>query len=159
MLPEPGTGGGDTWNPGFETPQGQLVRVNIRSGTASVINAGHPPPLRLRAGSVTPVALEAEFLFAIESEHEYREPTLALESGDRLLFVTAGMLERNANSVDIAALIAQAADLHPREAVQHLIRAVVDAAGGELKDDATVMCLDWHGGPPGSRTSDSGADR
>jgi serine phosphatase RsbU (regulator of sigma subunit) len=138
---------------------GQLVRVDIRSGTASVINAGHPPPLRLRAGGVTPVALEAEFPFAIESEHEYREQTLALESGDRLLFVTDGMLDRNANSVDIAALIAQAADLHPREAVQHLIRAVVDAAGGELQDDATVMCLDWHGGPPGSRTSDSGADR
>ena len=27
-----------------------------------------------------------------------------------------------------------------------------------LNDDATVMCLDWHGGHPRERTTDSGAD-
>jgi hypothetical protein len=42
--------------------------------------------------------------------------------------------------------------------VRHLIRAVVDATEGELKDDATVMCLDWHGGPRRLRASKSGAD-
>jgi serine phosphatase RsbU (regulator of sigma subunit) len=135
------------------------VRVDIRSGRASAVNAGHPAPLRLRAGAVAPVAFDADFPFAIESDHEYRGQTLELEPGDRLLFVTDGMLERNAASVNIEELIAETAALHPREAVQSLIRAVVDAAGGELRDDATVMCLDWHGGPPGMRRSDSGADR
>ena len=138
---------------------GQLVRVEIRSGTASVVNAGHPPPLRLRAGRVRPVAFEPDFPFGIESEHEYRAQTLDLEPGDRLFFVTDGILERNTTSVNIAALIAQGADLHPREAVQHLIHTVVDAASGELQDDATVLCLDWKGGPPRPRRNDSGADR
>ncbi len=42
--------------------------------------------------------------------------------------------------------------------VCHLVKAVLERTEGELKDDATVMCLDWHGGPPRSRISDSGAD-
>jgi hypothetical protein len=48
--------------------------------------------------------------------------------------------------------------MHPREAVQHLIRAVREATGGKLRDDASVMCVDWLGGPPRLRTSDAGAD-
>jgi hypothetical protein len=48
--------------------------------------------------------------------------------------------------------------MHPREAVQHLIKAVLEGTAGQLRDDATVMCLDWHGGPPRSRTTDAGAD-
>jgi hypothetical protein len=43
--------------------------------------------------------------------------------------------------------------------VQELTRAVVAACGGELRDDATVMCLDWHGGPQGERDAPAGADR
>jgi hypothetical protein len=33
------------------------------------------------------------------------------------------------------------------------------ACGGELRDDATVLCLDWHGGPPRLREATAGADR
>jgi hypothetical protein len=49
--------------------------------------------------------------------------------------------------------------MHPREAVQRLVDAVLDATDGELADDTTVTCLDWHGGPPRDRTSASGANR
>ena len=49
--------------------------------------------------------------------------------------------------------------MHPREAVQHLTRVVLEAAGGELEDDAAAVCLDWHGGPPRGRTTDAGANR
>ena len=54
--------------------------------------------------------------------------------------------------------MAAGAEMHPREAVQHLIQAILEATGGALKDDATAMCLDWHGGPPRERTTNSGAD-
>ena len=60
--------------------------------------------------------------------------------------MTDGILERNAAGVDVHSAIAAGRDLHPREAVQELTRAVVAACGGELRDDATVLCLDWHGG-------------
>jgi serine/threonine protein phosphatase PrpC len=83
---------------------------------------------------------------------------LALAPGDRLVFLTDGLLERNASSLDVEALVAEGAQMHPREAVQHLIKAVLKRTAGKLRDDATVMCLDWHGGPPRPRTSESGAD-
>ena len=50
------------------------------------------------------------------------------------------------------------AHLHPREAIQYLTHAVLDAVGGELRDDATSLCLDWHGGVQGDRVSHAGAE-
>lgn len=141
----------------FEYVTGQLVRVDLHAETAEIVNAGHPLPLRVRDGRVTPVELEPDLPFGW-GEHTYRVQPLALAPGDRLWFLTDGLLERNAASLDIEALVAQGAAMHPREAVQHLIKAVLKGTGGHLKDDATVMCLDWHGGPPRSRISDSGAD-
>lgn len=67
--------------------------------------------------------------------------------------------QRNAASVDIRALMVEGAEMHPREAVQHVVLARLKASDGELKDDATAMCVDWHGGPPRERETDSGADR
>ena len=96
--------------------------------------------------------------FGIVGGHEYRVQALPLEPGDRLMFLTDGMLERNADRIDIAAIVAGGGEMHPREAVQDLVQAILDATGGELKDDATAMCLDWHGGPPQERTTDSGAN-
>jgi len=87
---------------------------------------------------------------------EYRVQRLPLEPGDRLMFLTDGMTERN--EVNIEALIEAAAEMHPREAVQHLVHAVLEANDGTPEDDATVMCLDWHGGPSRERTSASGAN-
>jgi serine phosphatase RsbU (regulator of sigma subunit) len=138
---------------------GQLVRVDLQTETAEIVNAGHPPPLRLRDGRVTTVDLNADPPFALAGEHVYRVQPLQLASGDRLVFLTDGMLERNASSLNIEALVAHGDEMHPREAVQHLIRAVLKSTGGQLKDDAAVMCLDWHGGSPRLRTSHSGADR
>jgi hypothetical protein len=55
-------------------------------------------------------------------------------------------------------ILEQTRHLHPREAVQALTQAVVEACGGDLRDDATVLCVDWHGGPTGERDASSGAD-
>jgi hypothetical protein len=49
-------------------------------------------------------------------------------------------------------------DLHPREVVHELGAAVLNATGGDLRDDATMVCLDWYGGPPRGRTTEHGAD-
>ena len=136
---------------------GQLVRVDLQTETAQIIDAGHPRPLRLRDGHVTSIELKPDLPFGW-GEHEYRVQPLALVPGDRLVFLTDGLLERNASSLDIEVLVAQGAQMHPREAVQHLVKAVLEGTAGQLRDDATVMCLDWHGGPPRSRFSASGAD-
>jgi serine phosphatase RsbU (regulator of sigma subunit) len=141
---------------GFVT--GQVVRIDLTQETATVVNAGHPTPLRLRGGRVEAVALKADLPFGIVQGHEFGVQALPLQPGDRLFFITDGMLERNVSSVDLPALLAAGEQLHPREAVQRLVQAIREEAGGELKDDAAAMCLDWHGGPPRSRTTSSGSD-
>lgn len=142
---------------GGEYVTGQLARIDLRTGRAEIVNAGHPPPLRVRDGRVSYVDLEPDLPFGW-GEHSYRVQSLPLAPGDRLVFLTDGLLERNGPDIDIQGLVAQGAEMHPREAVQHLIRAALKATEGQLKDDATVMCLDWHGGSRRLRTSDSGAD-
>lgn len=138
---------------------GQLVRIDLPSGTARVVNAGHPAPIRVRDGRAERVLLDADLPFAASPIASYRVQELALRAGDRLVFLTDGMLERNATSVDAMSILTASRHLHPREAVQGLTRSVVEACGGELRDDATVLCLDWHGGPPRLREASEGADR
>ena len=141
---------------GFVT--GQVARIDLKGETATIVNAGHPSPMRLRGGRVEPVALKADPPFGIVKGHVFEVQALPLEPGDRLFFITDGMLERNVSSVDLPGLLAAGAESHPREAVQHLVQTILDAAGGELKDDAAALCLDWHGGPPRPRTTSSGSD-
>lgn len=138
---------------------GQLARIDLARGTAQIVNAGHPPPLRLRDGVVDQVPLTADLPFGTLPGTAFTVQTLPLEPGDRLMFLTDGILERDAANADIRTVLAASRDDHPREAVQQLIQAAVHASGGTLRDDATALCLDWHGGPMRERTTDSGADR
>jgi serine phosphatase RsbU (regulator of sigma subunit) len=138
---------------------GLVLRIDLPTATAGIVNAGHPLPLRLRSGHVDQVPLEADPPFGLRPKAGYRVQSLPLAVGDRLMFVTDGMLERDAAGMDIAAILSEGIEMHPREAVQHLTRAVLQASGGRLRDDATALCLDWHGGPPRDRDATSGADR
>src|SRR3954454_18202272 len=140
---------------GFVT--GQLARIDVRARTAEIVNAGHPLPLRVRDGRIDRVSLEVDPPFGAVRGRQYRVQHLPLEPGDRLVFFTDGVLERNGH-IDIEVLLAGGAEMHPREAVQHLIQAILQATDGALKDDATAFCLDWHGGPERDRTTDSGSD-
>ena len=60
--------------------------------------------------------------------------------------------------MDLPAAIAETRSLHPREAVRFLADRVLEATGDTLSDDATVLCLDWHGGHGRDRDSLHGAE-
>jgi len=130
---------------------GLLLRADLRSGRVVAVNAGHPPPYRLRDGQVRCLELHADIPFGMVGGSSYREQDLQLEPGDRLVVVTDGLLERNmvAPHFDVAAAVAETAPLHPREVVHVFKAAVLAATGAELVDDAAVLCVDWHGAPPG----------
>ncbi|ETA71122.1 Stage II sporulation protein E (SpoIIE) [Actinospica robiniae DSM 44927] len=143
---------------------GQLLRLNLRDGTSEFVNAGHPWPLQMRDGKVWEIVPEVHMPFGFshyfhtQSKTGYRVQSLDLRPGDRLVIVTDGMLERNAAGLDLVDLVARTRQLHPREASRALVGAVVDASDGHLCDDATVMCLDWHGSAHSYRDAATGAD-
>ncbi len=137
---------------------GQLLDVDLRSGLAQVVNAGHTLPLRLRDGRVEEVDLRVEAPFGVLPGKSFEVQRFPLEPGDRIVFLTDGMLERNAAELDVAVALADSAELHPREVVHELGAAVLRATGDDLKDDATMVCLDWYGGPQRDRSTEYGAD-
>jgi hypothetical protein len=51
------------------------------------------------------------------------------------------MLERDAERMNIAAILTARIDMYLREAVQHLTQAVLQASGGQQRDDATARCV------------------
>jgi serine phosphatase RsbU (regulator of sigma subunit) len=137
---------------------GQVLHIDLNSGAAMIANAGHPFPLRLRGGRVEEVELEIDLPFGLMAGRSFRLQPLPLEAGDRIVLLTDGMIERNARQTDILARLAGTGALHPRQVVHALGDAVMHATGGNLRDDATVVCLDWHGGPPRPRVSADGAN-
>ena len=149
-LSEYATGGG------FVT--GQIVRVDLVDQTATLVNAGHPRPFRLRDGRAEEIELTAQPPFGASAGWSWSTQALPLEAGDRVLFLTDGMLERNAEELDIPALMLASAHLHPREAIQFLTGSVLDAVDGDLRDDAASLCFDWHGGAQGERVTHAGAE-
>jgi serine phosphatase RsbU (regulator of sigma subunit) len=136
-----------------------LMSVDLVTGVVEVVNAGHPTPHLVRDGVATALDLHADLPFGMFAEAEYRAQALVLKPGDRLVLATDGMLERNASALDIAVALTEMVDLHPREVVHTFARAVLAATGGNLEDDATVLCLDWYGpqGSGGGRVASAGA--
>jgi serine phosphatase RsbU (regulator of sigma subunit) len=137
---------------------GLIGRVDLRTGSAEFVNAGHVPPHLVRGSRGVPLDLLVNLPLGLFGDIPYRASRVDLQPGDRLVLLTDGMVERNAVGVDFPAAIAETRALHPREAVRALADRVLQATGNTLADDATVLCLDWHGGHGRDRNSHHGAD-
>lgn len=137
---------------------GLIGRIDLRSGRLVIVNAGHVTPYLLRDGGLRTLELGVGLPLGMFEEGQYAASTVALVPGDRLVMVTDGMLERNVASVDLPSAIRETRDLHPREVVRALADHALAAAGDALQDDATLLCLDWHGSHQDPRVSVSGAE-
>jgi serine phosphatase RsbU (regulator of sigma subunit) len=137
---------------------GLIGRLDLRLGRLELVNAGHVAPYLARDGVVTTLDLPADVPFGLFPETTYHSTLVGLEPGDRVVLVTDGMLERNAASLDLSTAIHETRALHPREAGRGLADSVLRATGYDLRDDATVMLLDWHGEHDRERRTASGAD-
>lgn len=138
---------------------GMLGRIDLRTGTLAMTNAGHVAPYLCRAGETAAVALPVDVPFGLFATTTYQSTALALEPGDRLVMVTDGMLERDAATLDLIAEITQTRALHPRETTRRLTDMVLELSGAALADDATLLVLDWHGEHGNSRHTTSGAEQ
>ena len=108
---------------------GLIGRVDLRSGSMDLVNAGHVAPYLARDSDVTAIDLPADLPLGLFLDATYRGSSLALEPGDRLVLVTDGMLERNAAGIDLPAAMRDMRSIHPREAVRALADRVLTRRG------------------------------
>ncbi|MFJ6722417.1 PP2C family protein-serine/threonine phosphatase [Streptomyces sp. NPDC091259] len=131
-----------------------MADLNAASGLLSWVNRGHHPPVLIRAGRWTttlncppahPLGTQLGLPVTLCREQ--------LEPGDRVLLYTDGITEARDNRGREFGL-AQFTDFIIRhhadglpvpETLRRLMHAVLDHHGGRLNDDATVLCLEWHG--------------
>ena len=137
---------------------GLIGRLELRSGSLEIVNAGHVSPYLLRGGELLTLDLTVDLPFGMFAESRYASSVVPLEAGDRLVLVTDGMLERNVAAMDLPSAIRGTSELHPREVVRALADHALEAAGHALQDDATLLCLDWHGMHQHPRETVSGAE-
>lgn len=137
---------------------GLLGRLDLTTGVLYLVNAGHVAPYLARGGRVRPLDLATCLPMGLFAEEAYQETAVQLEPFDRLVFLTDGMLERNAAGLDLIAEITQTRSMHPREATRRLADLVLRETGPTLADDATLLVLDWYGHHGRDRVAVAGAD-
>ncbi|MER6475017.1 PP2C family protein-serine/threonine phosphatase [Streptomyces filamentosus] len=142
---------------------GVFAHLHLETGQLSWVNAGHPPPLLIRAHRVVPGALEShgELPLGLGPDHA-RSRTVheaQLEPGDRVLFHTDGVTEARSASgllfgeerlVDFVTRALAAGEPAP-EALRRLVHTLLDHHHGRLQDDATIVLAEWHPTTDGTR--------
>ena len=137
---------------------GVFVEVPSGPGPAMVISSGHPAPWRVRDGRVEKLNVEQAIPMGMFPNSTYVAQALELRPRDRLVLVSDGVVDTlETSTTTMAQLLLEGADLHPREVVQLLTSTVVGLQRGAPRDDATAVCVDWHGGTEG-RESSGGSD-
>ncbi len=130
---------------------GLLIELDPRTGIGTIINAGHHPPVRMRGGETRTLDIPPDTPLGMFAETHYDLHRLSVAPGDRLLLHSDGITEaRNQDgepfgSERLAEQLQQHRTQTPAEFVRRLTTEVKRYSGAELHDDATVVCLDWHG--------------
>jgi len=138
--------GGDTFTSAL------LLQLDTRTGMATVVDAGSPLLFRQRDGQVERVELEAQLPLGMFEETVYDEQVVDIRPGDRLLVVSDGVhgVVLDGTPFGTAGLEQALRDgrlLSPAELCRHVLRRLRGAWADEgPRDDAVVLCFDWHPG-------------
>ncbi|MEV7328077.1 PP2C family protein-serine/threonine phosphatase [Micromonospora sp. NPDC093244] len=129
-----------------------LLEVDTRTGRVRVVDAGSPHLLRLRGAVVDPVKVEQQMPLGMFAETRYELQEFQLEPGDRVFVVSDGVWAAEPPGQEPYGQRAMARSLRatrlqpPTEAVGTVMRELhAYHADSDLRDDAVVVCLDWHG--------------
>jgi sigma-B regulation protein RsbU (phosphoserine phosphatase) len=123
------------------------ARVEPEAGRIVYSNAGHNPPLVVRAGNVITPLSEGGMVLGIFPENVYAQAQTTIAPGDRVVFYTDGITQaRNPDGEEYGeerlAAAAVAARALPVEAMKDALFADVTAFSlGKFDDDATLIVV------------------
>jgi serine/threonine protein phosphatase PrpC len=127
-----------------------LASIDLATGRAQVVNAGHPTGCVLRGGRLHPLELKAQTPLALDPTCRYRVQSFELEPGDRLFLCSDGVTDASPAGGQpfgddrLDGMLLGTASLPPHEAVRQVLRTVSAYQGHNFRDDATALCLDWN---------------
>ncbi|MGW0416753.1 PP2C family protein-serine/threonine phosphatase [Streptomyces collinus] len=129
-----------------------MFDFDLATGRAKLVDAGSPQLLRLRDGVVERVSFEAQLPLGMFEETDYVTQDFRAEPGDRLVFVSDGVYEaaspagESYGDAALARAILSTRLLSAAEVPRAILRELTGHRGQPTpKDDALVVCLDWHG--------------
>jgi serine phosphatase RsbU (regulator of sigma subunit) len=128
-----------------------LLELDLATGVLTAIDAGSPRLLQLRDGGVEDLEVEAQLPLGMFDGTIYRPQHFQLEPGDRLIVVSDGVFDA-ASKTHVAygesaltRFLRRTRTAAPLDAVRSLLGDLRAYVGGDLVDDAVVVCLDYAG--------------
>jgi serine phosphatase RsbU (regulator of sigma subunit) len=132
---------------------GVFADLDTATGVFTWVNCGHPQPLLIRGGRRLRVLDGASGVVMGIAANQAAPPVnqTHLETGDRLLFYTDGVVEaRHTDDDDFGVgrlgdlvLRRHADGLSAPETLRRLVGTVLDQRSGPLLDDATIVLVEW----------------
>ncbi|HEU4423809.1 MAG TPA: PP2C family protein-serine/threonine phosphatase [Pilimelia sp.] len=127
-----------------------LLELDLTTGVVTVIDAGSPRLLLLRDGRMGEQSLDAQFPLGMFEGSIYRPQRFQLLTGDRLLVASDGVYEAGSSPTlygesALARSVQRTTALAPLDAVRSVLGDMRSFVGGDLVDDAVLVCLDWSG--------------
>ena len=141
--------------PNFMFATAAFGSLDLASGRFRWISAGHPLPVIVRNGKVSGEAAAVPALPLGLGGAEPRVNEVVLEAGDALLLYTDGAVEGGPRGDErfgldrLSDLLGQhlLAELPPAETVRRLVNAVLEHSAYELRDDTTILLVEYKGAP------------
>jgi sigma-B regulation protein RsbU (phosphoserine phosphatase) len=125
-----------------------LGAIDGSSGSLRIVNAGHEPPLILRAGSSTVETMSSRNLvLGVNTKVTYALEETVLGVGDRVIIYTDGLTEATNKRGELYTIerLEEAILAHRYLGAQALAETLFEAAktyaGHDMRDDATVLVI------------------
>jgi sigma-B regulation protein RsbU (phosphoserine phosphatase) len=121
------------------------ARIDVAAGKLTYANAGHNPPLLVRASGAIDKLSPGGTVLGVFAESTYEQGDFALRPGDRLILYTDGMTEsRNPAGEEfgeegIAASAAQHRALGAEDMLAAMLKDIEGFNGTAYEDDATLI--------------------
>ncbi|OOY20161.1 fused response regulator/phosphatase [Thioclava sp. DLFJ5-1] len=138
--------------------------VDLRTGKAELVQAGHPYPVLQRRNGTVEFFGEGGLPIGLIEGAEYETLTVQLTPGDRLVLVSDGITEasdRSGEMIDqtrLARMLRKFSQMPGPGLLDALYWATEEFAEGEIGDDVSAGVLEFHGPGSTERRSELASD-